>query len=73
VALDESSHEHQVQYNDNEWEFVRINSEDYFLRIDSEDLMKTFRLQISSQPSEKDERKKKEEGEEEDEQEDDGR
>jgi hypothetical protein len=46
VALDESSHEHRVQYIDDEWEFVGIKSEDYFLRIESEELMTTFRSQL---------------------------
>lgn len=36
AALDsEDSREHRIQYKDEEWGFVDISAEDYFLRLDA--------------------------------------
>jgi hypothetical protein len=48
AGLDQVSHEHRIKYGDGEWEFVRINREDFLISVTPEDLEK-FRKMVSDQ------------------------
>lgn len=39
-AYDELSGEHRVRYSDDEWEFIKINEEDYYINYDIDDKLK---------------------------------
>lgn len=43
-ALDPMSHEHRVQYDDGEWEFIKLSHQDFYLKMNPNEFEKFLKM-----------------------------